>query len=97
MPSKCFTNLQLMNEPACFGQLIHELRESKGISQERLSAISGLDRSFISMVERGKRNPTLVSIIKLSSALDVSLPDLFSQFELRLHQASDANGGRDAN
>ena len=60
---------------------MREMRNSKGMSQEQLSERSGLDRSFISMLERGKRNPTLSSMVKLCNALGISLTELITEFE----------------
>ncbi|UAY55693.1 helix-turn-helix domain-containing protein [Arachidicoccus terrestris] len=54
------------------GNKLKEARIEKGISQEDLSINSGLDRSYISMLERGKRNPTLLVIFKLCQTLDIS-------------------------
>lgn len=51
------------------GKHIKELRTNQGISQETLSLETGLDRSYISMVERGKRNPTLVVIFRICEFL----------------------------
>jgi transcriptional regulator with XRE-family HTH domain len=72
-----------MDDSLIIGNLIREIRKSKSISQEQLSERSGLDRSFISMLERGKKNPTLSTLIKLCKALDVSLTELISEFEVR--------------
>ena len=52
-------------------KIIKQLREKKGLSQERLATLSGLDISFISMIERGKRTPSLQSIEKIAFALDI--------------------------
>jgi len=64
-----------------FGLLIKEIRREKSISQEELAAKTGLDRSFISLVENGKRNPTLTTVIKLSQGLEIGLSDLMVRFE----------------
>lgn len=62
-----------------FGQTIRNLRLSKGISQESFANICGLHRTYISDVELGKRNISLENIEKMSSALGISLPDLFER------------------
>jgi transcriptional regulator with XRE-family HTH domain len=59
------------------GHRIRQLREQLGVSQERLSFESGLDRTYISGVERAERNPTLLTLEKIAQALQVSLKDLF--------------------
>ena len=55
-----------------FGTVLRQLRVEKGLSQEALALESGLDRTFISMLERGLRQPTLSSLFALASALKVS-------------------------
>ena len=54
-----------------FGERLRSLRESEGISQERLAALAGLDRSYVGGVERGERNIALHNIVRLSIALGV--------------------------
>jgi len=60
-----------------FGNRITQLRKNKGLSQDKLAWDGGMARSFISEIERGKRNPTLTNICKLAEALDVEKSDLF--------------------
>lgn len=50
---------------------LRQIRELKGISQDRLSDLAGLDRTFISLIERGKRKPSLESIDKISHVLGI--------------------------
>ncbi|REJ91910.1 MAG: XRE family transcriptional regulator [Planctomycetota bacterium] len=59
-----------------FGRKLRSVRRSKGVSQERLAALAGLHRTYVSSVERGERNISLVNIDRLAAALDVSLRDL---------------------
>ena len=60
------------------GQRVKELRNKLGISQEELADIAGLDRTYITSVECGKRNISIVNIEKLSIALKVSLKEFFN-------------------
>lgn len=60
-----------------FGANLRAIRNVTEISQEELASRAGLDRTYISLLERGKRNPSLVCIGKLSKALQISLSDLF--------------------
>lgn len=55
-----------------FGMRVRELRSEKAISQEELAALTELDRTYISGIERGKRNLSLKNILKISSALNVT-------------------------
>lgn len=60
-----------------FGKRVKELRNNLGISQEELADLAGLDRTYITSVERGKRNISIVNIEKLATALKVTLKDFF--------------------
>lgn len=51
---------------------LKELRKSKGLSQEKLSELSGVSRITISLLENGMTNPTLDTLAKVSKALDIS-------------------------
>ena len=62
-----------------FGNRIRRQRAQLGISQVQLGERSGLHRTYISDVERGRRNVSLESINKLAEALKIPLADLFSE------------------
>ena len=62
------------------GKRIKELRNKLGISQEELADIAELDRTYITSVECGKRNISIVNVEKLANALNVSL-SVFFDFE----------------
>jgi len=59
-----------------FASVIKELRLKKELSQQDLSFESELDRTYISLLERGKRQPSLRTILSLASALDTTGPEL---------------------
>jgi DNA-binding XRE family transcriptional regulator len=60
-----------MDEPLkVFGENIKKRREEKGISQEELANIAEFDRTYISLIERGKRNLSLLNICRFAKALD---------------------------
>jgi transcriptional regulator with XRE-family HTH domain len=63
---------------AAFGQAIRAIRSRRGVSQESLALQCGLDRTYISGIERGTRNPSLTNILKLAAALDVRPDELFA-------------------
>lgn len=64
---------------AAFGLTIREIRNHRGVSQESLALRCGLDRTYISGIERGTRNPSLTNILKIAAALDVSPSVLFAE------------------
>ena len=57
-----------------FGKRVQKLRTDRNLSQEKLAEIAGFDRTYISLLERGIRNPSLVNIFRLAKALDIT-PD----------------------
>ncbi|MCE4564357.1 helix-turn-helix transcriptional regulator [Maribellus sp. CM-23] len=64
-----------------FGKVIRELREEKKLSQEKLAELCDLDRTYISLLERGLRQPTITTIFKLGKALGISPSKLVEQVE----------------
>jgi transcriptional regulator with XRE-family HTH domain len=54
-----------------FGEYIRGIRTAKGYSQEQLAGFADLDRTYISSIERGQRNVSLINLIKLAKALDI--------------------------
>lgn len=59
------------------GKRVKELRNKLGISQEELADLAGLDRTYITSVECGKRNISIINIEKLAIALKVTLKEFF--------------------
>jgi transcriptional regulator with XRE-family HTH domain len=59
-----------------FGRRLREVRTGKGISQEKLAELAGLHRTYVSSVERGERNISLVNIENLANALGVPMAAL---------------------
>lgn len=60
-----------------FGQRVKSLRLERGLSQEAFADKCGLDRTYISGIERGVRNPTLEVIAVIADGLGINLSDLF--------------------
>ena len=58
---------------------MRDLRQGKGLSQEAFADRCGLDRTYISSIERGKRNVSLENLEVLARALDVSLSQLLNE------------------
>ena len=61
------------------GQNVRKFREERGISQEELAFDCGLHRTYISGVERGVRNPTVVVLEKIAKALKVASSRLLEE------------------
>ena len=60
------------------GKRIKQLRNNLGLSQEELADIANLDRTYITSVECGKRNISIVNIDKITKALKVELNEFFT-------------------
>ena len=58
------------------GRNVARIRREKGLTQEQLEAKSGFRQQYLSGLERGKRNPTIVSLYEIAQALGVSHMDL---------------------
>ena len=67
-----------MNIKNLVGKRVKELRNRLGVSQEELAYRAGLDRTYITSVECGKRNISVVNIEKIAKALKVTLADFFT-------------------
>jgi len=64
-----------------FGEVLKRERNNKSFSQEELAHLSDLDRTYISMLERGKRQPSLKTIFMLASALNTLPSDMMINVE----------------
>jgi transcriptional regulator with XRE-family HTH domain len=67
-----------------FGAVLKELRAERGLSQHEVALDSGLDRTYISLMERGLRQPSLGTIFQLAQSLRVLPGDLVARVERRL-------------
>lgn len=63
------------------GSLVRQNRSILGISQEELALRAHLDRTYISGIERGVRNPSLTSLVALAGGLDMTLSQLLEGLE----------------
>jgi len=68
----------MKNEVIQFGKKLKEVRLKKKLSQGDVARILGVHRSYISGLERGRRNPSLLTIQKIAKALDISPKGLVS-------------------
>jgi transcriptional regulator with XRE-family HTH domain len=72
-----------------FGLVLRESRKFAGLSQEQLAVKAGLDRSFLSMVERGIQSPNIVVLFRIAEVLGVPAAELIARTESSLRLASD--------
>ena len=74
-----------------FGNTLKQIRRKKSWSQEELAYKSGLDRTYISLLERGLRNPTLLTIFSLANCLGYQPNQFIKEVEniMELNHRSD--------
>lgn len=65
-----------------FGETLREHRQRAGLSQEKLAAKAGIDRTYVGGAERGERNVALVNIVRLAEALNVPPAELLRELKL---------------
>jgi ribosome-binding protein aMBF1 (putative translation factor) len=61
---------------ADLGEAIRERRQGKNLSQEALAEIADFDRTYISLLERGERNPSFTNLCRVAAALGVTPSEL---------------------
>jgi transcriptional regulator with XRE-family HTH domain len=64
-----------------FGQVLREQRLSRELSQEELALAADVDRTFVSQMERGIRQPTITTLMKLAGALGIQPSTLIVRME----------------
>jgi transcriptional regulator with XRE-family HTH domain len=70
-----------------FGAAVRALRTERGIAQESLANLAGIERSHMGKVERGEHAPTLALVFKIAEALECSAGVLMTETEKRLRVA----------
>lgn len=68
-----------MDMRSLVGENVRRLRSCRGMTQERLAEVSGFSQQYISDLERGRRNPTVVSLFDLAQALEATPAELVTQ------------------
>lgn len=85
----------MVNEPS-FGVVMRKLRKARNLSQEDLAFNSNLDRTYISMLERGLRQPCLPTITRIARALNIKPSSLLQLVEDEQKTGSPESNGRKA-
>lgn len=80
---------QPVPEYVALGRAVRQIRSERGLSQENLALDAGLDRTYVSGVERGRRNPSYGSLLKLALALEVKVSVIVSTAEVLSEQEDD--------
>ncbi len=83
-----------MDVRALVGRNVRRFRTVAGLSQEGLAFRCGLDRTYVSGIERGVRNPTVVVLDRIARALGVAAADLLAAVERPAGEARPTASGR---
>lgn len=70
---KAITHREILQK---FGERLQKIRKSQGVSQEELAAKLSMHRTYVGMIERGERNPTVRTLYKIAKALKVTSSEL---------------------
>ena len=71
-----------------FGLVLRDLRKERGLSQEALALDAGIQRNYVSLIERGINQPTVTTIFKLAIALKVRPSELVALVEMACQKMS---------
>lgn len=77
-----------MVDTVLVGKVIQKMRNTKGMSQEVLSGLAGLDRTHYSKIERGLRSPTINTIFRIAQALEIPPHELIKEIEAEISEQS---------
>ncbi len=81
-----------MNVAIAFGRVLRELRKKTELTQEQLGFEAGLERNYISMLERGERQPTLSTLMKLAPPLRCTASQMVALVEFAIGISQAGNG-----
>lgn len=81
-------NAEIVGIPELFGEVLRSFRTARDISQEELAFRAGVDRTFISRLERGIRQPTITTLIGLAAAMEITAGELVAETEARYQHRS---------
>ena len=80
---------KLKSQPGeAFGKVLRALRAERGLSQEALALEAGVQRNYVSLIERGINQPTITIIFKLAMALEIKPSQIVELVEKECHKPS---------
>ena len=80
---------KLKSQPGeAFGKVLRVLRVERGLSQEALALEAGVQRNYVSLIERGVNQPTITTIFKLATALGIKPSQVVELVENECHEPS---------
>jgi transcriptional regulator with XRE-family HTH domain len=82
-----------MTPEKAFGKVLREIRQEHSLSQEDLGFESGYHRTYISLLERGRKSPSLNTVFQLAAALGVSPSEIVKRTEDRASKVRRRDAG----
>jgi transcriptional regulator with XRE-family HTH domain len=76
-----------------FGEVLRQIRQNRNLSQESLGFMSGYHRTYISLLERGQKSPSLQTVFQLAKALKIEPSEIIKHVQFRVSQKNDGDGG----
>ena len=76
------------------GRNVRRIRLAKGLTQESFAVATGFSQQYLSDLERGRRNPTIVTLFELADALDVEHVELVLPDDIFRSEKKDSRGAR---
>ena len=73
-----------MEPEVAFGLVLRKLRKRKELSQEALAHEAGMERNYISLLERGKNSASVKKVFKLAGALGISVSEFMQMVEAQI-------------
>lgn len=73
-----------MTPEKAFGEVLRDIRRQRGISQEELGFESGYHRTYISLLERGQKSPSLNTIFQIAIALEISPSEMIRRVQAKM-------------
>ena len=83
-----------MTPEKAFGRILKEIRHERSLSQEELGFESGYHRTYISLLERGRKSPSLNTIFQMAAALGILPSEILRRTETRVSGISGRKVGR---
>lgn len=80
-----------MNVEKALARILKRLRRERHISQEQLAVKSSINRSYVSQMERGLGNPTLLVMLRIAQAMNITFTELASLIEQEVQKRKQRN------
>lgn len=80
-----------VNVIEAYGIVLRKYRLAENLSQEKLALKCNLDRTFIGMLERGERQPTISTLFSIAENLNISAANFIEEVEQLLENAADTD------